>query len=79
MEVQYPTSRSVFYDVNDLLIHHVKRQTGIQKDEKTKIKRLLRQLLPDLFGLDREELSDDEEEPSEDGQREKLIVAPRIF
>ncbi len=33
----------------------------MQKDEKARVKRLLRQTLPDLFGLDREELSEDEE------------------
>lgn len=33
----------------------------MQKDEKTKIKKILKVVLPDLFGLDAVELSDDED------------------
>lgn len=43
-----------------LIIHHVKRQTSIHKDEKQKIKQLMRQYIPDLFFAARGELSDDE-------------------
>lgn len=44
----------------NLIIHHVKRQTSIHKDEKQKIKQLMRQFIPDLFFAPRGELSDDE-------------------
>ena len=36
-------------DASQLLIHHVKRQTGIHKEDKQKIKTFLRQTLPDIF------------------------------
>ncbi len=36
-------------DASQLLIHHVKRQTGIHKEDKQKIKTFLRQTLPDVF------------------------------
>lgn len=61
--------KGILDDAANLLIHHVKRQTGIQKGEKRKIKQLLRQFVPDLFFHTRQPLSDDERE--EDG---KLIV-----
>lgn len=44
----------------NLIIHHVKRQTSIHKDEKQKIKQLMRQFIPDLYFAPRGELSDDE-------------------
>lgn len=52
--------KSILEDAANLLIHHVKRQTGIQKQEKTKIKQLLRHFVPDLFFSPRQQLSDDE-------------------
>lgn len=52
--------RSVLDDAANLLIYHVKRQTTIHKQDKTRIKQLLRQFLPDLFHHPRQELSDDE-------------------
>merc|ERR1719383_1271490 len=52
-------------DATSLLIHHVKRQTGIHKEEKQKIKTLLRQNLPDLFFHQRMDMSDEEEEEDE--------------
>lgn len=61
--------RTILDDATNLLIHHVKRQTGIQKGEKRRIKHLLRQFVPDLFFHPRQQLSDDERE--EDG---KLMV-----
>lgn len=57
--------RTILDDAANLLIHHVKRQTGIQKGEKRRIKHLLRQFLPDLFFHPRQQVSDDERE--EDG------------
>ena len=47
-------------DAFSLIIHHMKRQTGIQKEDKFKIKQLLLQYMPDLFFMPRGELSDDE-------------------
>lgn len=52
--------KTILDDAANLLIHHVKRQTGIQKQEKTKIKHILRQFVPDLFFSARQPLSDDE-------------------
>ncbi|GAB0097896.1 Sin3A [Sergentomyia squamirostris] len=54
--------KTILDDAANLLIHHVKRQTGIQKQEKTKIKHILRQFVPDLFFSPRQQLSDDERE-----------------
>ncbi|KAJ0170354.1 hypothetical protein K1T71_014282 [Dendrolimus kikuchii] len=47
-------------DTSELLIHHARRQTGIQKAEKRRIKQLLRHFLSDLFSHPRQPLSDDE-------------------
>jgi len=52
--------KTILDDAANLLIHHVKRQTGIQKQEKQKIKQIIRQLVPDLFFAPRQPLSDDE-------------------
>lgn len=54
--------KTILDDAANLLIHHVKRQTGIQKNEKQRIKHILRQFVPDLFFHPRQELSDDERE-----------------
>lgn len=50
----------------NLIIHHVKRQTSIHKDEKQKIKQLMRQFIPDLYFSPRGELSDDEIDENDD-------------
>ncbi|XP_059470996.1 paired amphipathic helix protein Sin3b isoform X2 [Neocloeon triangulifer] len=52
--------KTILDDAANLLIHHVKRQTGIHKDDKQTIKQLLKQFLPDIFFHHRQELSDDE-------------------
>lgn len=52
-------------DTAELLIHHARRQTAIQKTEKRRIKQLLRQFLPDLFSHPRQPLSDDERDDGE--------------
>ena len=44
----------------------MKRQTGIHKDDKHKIKVLLRHFILDLFKHSRQELSDDERDEDED-------------
>lgn len=57
--------KTILEDAANLLIHHVKRQTGIQKQEKTKIKHILRQFIPDIFFAPRQQLSDDERDDEE--------------
>lgn len=57
--------KSILEDAANLLIHHVKRQTGIQKQEKARIKHILRQFVPELFFEPRQPLSDDEREDGE--------------
>lgn len=62
--------RTILDDAANLLIHHVKRQTGIQKIEKRRIKHILRQFVPDLFFHPRQQLSEDdrdEDDEKEDG------------
>jgi paired amphipathic helix protein Sin3a len=63
--------KSVLDDAANLLIHHVKRQTGIHKEDKQKIKSLIRQFIPDLFYHPRQELSDDEREELEEKSARK--------
>lgn len=60
----YYKDKSVLDDAANLLIHHVKRQTSIHKEDKQRIKHMLRQLIPDLFHHPRQELSEDEREVS---------------
>ncbi|XP_053621549.1 paired amphipathic helix protein Sin3b isoform X3 [Plodia interpunctella] len=55
----------IMRDAAELLIHHARRQTAIQKAEKRRIKMLLRRFLPDLFSQPRIPLSDDEDERSD--------------
>ncbi|XP_064471314.1 paired amphipathic helix protein Sin3a-like [Ornithodoros turicata] len=62
--------RSILDDAANLIIHHVKRQTGINKEDKQKIKELIRQFIPDLFCLPRGELSDDDMEKDDDIETE---------
>ena len=57
--------KTILDDAANLLIHHVKRQTGIQKQETARIKHILRQFVPDLFFSPRQQLSDDEREDGE--------------
>ncbi|XP_022900635.2 paired amphipathic helix protein Sin3a isoform X1 [Onthophagus taurus] len=69
--------RTILDDAANLLIHHVKRQTGIQKGEKRRIKHILRQFVPDLFFHPRQQLSDDERE--EDGKFILIFDSYLIF
>lgn len=52
--------RSVLDDACNLLLHHVRRQSTIQKEDKRKIKQILKHFIPDLFNHPRMEMSDDE-------------------
>lgn len=65
--------KSILDDAANLLIHHVKRQTGIQKLEKARIKHILRQFVPELFFAPRQPLSDDEKE---DGKILRFLLFP---
>lgn len=60
------TDKSIIDDTANLLIHHVKRQASINKEDKQKIKSLIRQFIPDMFHHPRQELSDDERDGQND-------------
>ena len=64
LTLQY-RDKSILDDAANLLIHHVKRQTSIHKEDKQKIKALLKQNLPDIFFHPRQEMSDTESEKDE--------------
>ena len=70
LKLAYKSRQKVLDDAADLLIHHAKRQTGITKDDKRRIKMLLRHSIPDLFRHPRQELSEDERENDEDDDEE---------
>ncbi|XP_072258271.1 paired amphipathic helix protein Sin3a isoform X3 [Pyxicephalus adspersus] len=57
--------KQILEDAASLIIHHVKRQTGIQKEDKYKIKQIVYHFIPDLLFAQRGELSDVEEEEEE--------------
>lgn len=61
----------------NLIIHHVKRQTPIHKDEKQKIKQIMRQFIPDLFFAPRGELSDDEVDENDDQMEDDVSSEKR--
>ncbi|XP_015745966.1 paired amphipathic helix protein Sin3a isoform X2 [Python bivittatus] len=58
--------KQILDDAASLIIHHVKRQTGIQKEDKYKIKQIMYHFIPDLLFAQRGELSDLEEEEEEE-------------
>ncbi|OCT87071.1 hypothetical protein XELAEV_18020764mg [Xenopus laevis] len=58
--------KQILDDAASLIIHHVKRQTGIQKEDKYKIKQIVYHFIPDLLFSQRGELSDVEEEEEEE-------------
>jgi len=53
--------KSMLDDAASLIIHHMKRQAGIHKDDKTKIKSLLLHFIQDLFFAPRGDVSDDDD------------------
>ena len=69
LTLQYK-DKSILNDAADLLIHHVKRQTSIHKEDKLKIKALLKQSLPDLFYHTRQEMSDTESEKDSESEKD---------
>ncbi|XP_045068919.1 SIN3 transcription regulator family member Aa isoform X3 [Coregonus clupeaformis] len=62
----------ILEDAAALIIHHVKRQTGIQKEDKYKIKQIIHHLIPDMLFTQRGELSDVEEEEEEEVEEMEL-------
>ncbi len=54
---------SILEDAAALIIHHVKRQQSIQKEDKNKMKQIMKHFIPDFFFVARGCLSDDESEP----------------
>eukprot|EP00090_Calanus_glacialis_P031781 TRINITY_DN52800_c0_g1_i1.p1 TRINITY_DN52800_c0_g1~~TRINITY_DN52800_c0_g1_i1.p1 ORF type:complete len:1465 (-),score=323.77 TRINITY_DN52800_c0_g1_i1:648-5042(-) len=70
LTLQY-RDKAVLDDAALLLIHHVKRQTSIHKEDKQKIKVLLKQSLPDMFFHTRQEMSDTESEKESDSEKDE--------
>merc|ERR1712020_783756 len=70
MTIEYQDP-AILDDANNLLIHHVKRQTSIHKEDKQKIKLLLRHFLMDTFKHPRQELSEDEREDEDDSSNKE--------
>ncbi|XP_072528503.1 SIN3 transcription regulator family member Aa isoform X1 [Salminus brasiliensis] len=58
--------RQILEDAAALIIHHVKRQTSIQKEDKYKIKQIIYHFIPDMLFSQRGALSDAEEEDDEE-------------
>uniref|UniRef100_A0A665WEX9 Paired amphipathic helix protein Sin3a-like n=1 Tax=Echeneis naucrates TaxID=173247 RepID=A0A665WEX9_ECHNA len=69
MTLTYEDSQ-ILEDAAALIIHHVKRQVGIQKDDKYKIKQIINHFIPDLLFARRGELSDVEEEEEEEEEED---------
>uniref|UniRef100_A0A8D2ZX68 SIN3 transcription regulator family member Aa n=1 Tax=Scophthalmus maximus TaxID=52904 RepID=A0A8D2ZX68_SCOMX len=65
MTLAYEDSQ-ILEDAAALIIHHVKRQAGIQKEDKYKIKQIIYHFIPDMLFSQRGELSDVEEEEEEE-------------
>uniref|UniRef100_A0A4W3H5F9 Paired amphipathic helix protein Sin3a n=1 Tax=Callorhinchus milii TaxID=7868 RepID=A0A4W3H5F9_CALMI len=65
--------KQIMEDAASLIIHHVKRQTGIQKEDKYKIKQIIYHFIPDLLFAQRGELSDVEDEKEEEEEDEMDI------
>ena len=65
---------SVVDDAVNLIVHHVKRQSSIHSDEKRKIKKLLRQMLPSLFSMSPRELSDDDDDDDDDDDEGMAVM-----
>lgn len=61
MVLHYP-DKFILDDAANLIIHHVKRQTTYHKDDKGKIKQIVRHFIPDLLFHTRQEMSDDEKD-----------------
>ncbi|XP_075875302.1 paired amphipathic helix protein Sin3a-like isoform X2 [Nelusetta ayraudi] len=71
MTLTYDDSQ-ILEDAAALIIHHVKRQVGIQKEDKYKIKQIIHHFIPDLLFARRGELSDVEEEDDDEEDEEDV-------
>ncbi|XP_072527230.1 paired amphipathic helix protein Sin3a isoform X2 [Salminus brasiliensis] len=60
----------ILEDAASLIIHHVKRQSSIHKDDKYRIKQVIYHFIPDMLFAKRGELSDVEEEEEEEEEPE---------
>lgn len=69
--------KQILEDAAALIIHHVKRQTGIQKEDKYKIKQIMHHFIPDLLFAQRGDLSDVEEEEEEEMDVDEATGAPK--
>ncbi|XP_058521474.1 paired amphipathic helix protein Sin3a isoform X1 [Ochotona princeps] len=69
--------KQILEDAAALIIHHVKRQTGIQKEDKYKIKQIMHHFIPDLLFAQRGDLSDVEEEEEEEMDVDEATGAAR--
>ncbi|XP_026860564.1 paired amphipathic helix protein Sin3a isoform X2 [Electrophorus electricus] len=73
MTLPYEDSQ-ILEDAASLIIHHVKRQSSIHKDDKYKIKQVIYHFIPDMLFARRGELSDVEEEEEEDEEAAEADV-----
>ncbi|XP_069994313.1 paired amphipathic helix protein Sin3a isoform X4 [Penaeus vannamei] len=69
--VLHYTDKSILDDAANLVIHHVKRQTTYHKEDKLKIKQIVRHFLPDLLFHTRQEMSDDEKDMEDEEEEEE--------
>lgn len=67
--------KSMIDEACNLIIHHIKRQTSIHKEDKQKVKQLMRHFVPDLFSTPRGELSDDEMDDSDFDREDPITCA----
>ncbi|XP_063866236.1 paired amphipathic helix protein Sin3a-like isoform X2 [Scylla paramamosain] len=72
MVLHYP-DKFILDDAANLVIHHVKRQTTYHKDDKAKIKQIVRHFIPDLLFHTRQEMSDDEKDLDEEDEEEEDV------
>ncbi|GMT28623.1 hypothetical protein PFISCL1PPCAC_19920, partial [Pristionchus fissidentatus] len=81
MVLTYDRDRRALVDASDLLIHHVRR-SNLSKEEKKRVKNVLRKFVPEMFGLAEGASSDTEEnataiestEEHEDSEKRKCNV-----
>ncbi|XP_018902629.1 paired amphipathic helix protein Sin3a [Bemisia tabaci] len=66
--------KSIIDDAANLLIHHVKRQTSICKEDKQRIKSLIKQCIPDFFHHPRQDLSEDERDKADAEESKENII-----
>ncbi|XP_022658802.1 paired amphipathic helix protein Sin3a-like [Varroa jacobsoni] len=60
LQLQYPAHWEMIGEASNLIIHYVRRQSGVNKEDKQRIKWLVRRILPEMLNLKAEDMSDDE-------------------